>query len=414
MLHRSSRILFGAVVAGLAAHAGAQAQEAVELEVVRLSPHAILVSPAGPQPTNTIAVETERGIVVIDPGISPIVAGAKRERIAEEFGRRDFAYVIDTHEHGDHTYGNQAFDDATIVGHAAVPLKMEAGEEQRERTRAQITAVLPHLRERLAGLDPGSEEASGLQETIAFYDALANGLGDGFRLTPPTETFGDRMTLELGDQSAELIWFGKAHSDTDILIFFPREGLLATGDLFFPDNDLYIDSERVPFLSRWAEKLDWILDPARDIRTIVPGHGDPLPLEEVARIRDFVAAERPGFDGKRSAFFAFRDVYEDEGVEAGLRAMDDLGSQPDAYFFLHPEFDSFVYGLMLEDRLDQAIPLFEKLAELFPEVPNAFDSLGEAYIRAERTEAAEAAFQRCLALDPDHENARRRLDEIRG
>ena len=94
--------------------------------------------------------------------------------------------------------------------------------------------------------------------------------------------------------------------------------------------------------------------------------------------------------------------------------LDELKAQPERFYFFHGEFDSFVYRLMLDDDLHRAIPLFEKLADLFPEVPNAFDSLGEAYLRADREDEAATAFEQCLELDPDHQNARRRLSEIGG
>ena len=84
------------------------------------------------------------------------------------------------------------------------------------------------------------------------------------------------------------------------------------------------------------------------------------------------------------------------------------------YYFFHPEFDSFVYRMMLDEDLERAVPLFEKLAVLFPSVPNAFDSLGEAYLRQEKREKAAAAFERCLELDPEHRNARTRLRELGG
>ena len=414
MKRMSALFQIGCAVGFFTTGAAAQTADKLHIDVVRLSDRVLIARPTGPQPTNTIAVATERGIVVVDPGISPALAEAKRRRIAEEFGRNDFLYAVDTHDHGDHTYGNQAFADLTIVGHRDVPSGMEANDQARERTRTQINAALPRLRERLAGMEAGSEAAESLGETIAFYEAVASGLGEGFRLTPPTETFADRESLDLGDDTLELVYFGKAHSDTDILVFFTREGLLATGDLFYPDNDLYIDSERVPFLSRWADNLDWILDPDTGVRTVVPGHEDPLPLEEVARIRDFVREQAPLFEGKSSAFFDFRDTFRKDGVEAGLRRMSELKEQPDRFYFLHPEFDSFVYRLMLDDHLGDAIPLFEKLAKLFPEKPNAFDSLGEAYFRADRKDEAKAAFQRCLELDPENRNARARLAELGG
>jgi len=390
----------------------ASGQDAVELKVVRISDHAIIVRHKVPQFTNMIALDTQDGIVVIDAGSSAAVAAAARERIQEEFGKDRFAYLINTHDHGDHTYGNQAFADVTIVGHQDVQAQMEAGEERRHQTRQQLEGAVAGLTQRLAGMEPGSDQAEGLQKTITYYRTLAEGLGEGFRLTPPNRTFTDEMTLDLGDRTLELSYFGKAHSDTDILIFCPEEGLLATGDLFSPGNDLYIDSERVPFIPRWLENLDWVLSEGTEVNTVLPAHEDPLPLEELTRVRESVRERKAALDGKESAFFDFRDVYEQDGVDAALQRMDELKAQPDAFFFFHAEFDSFVYRLMLDEDLEQAIPLFEKLAILFPEVPNAFDSLGEAYMRADRLDEAVSAFQKCLELDPEHQNAQRRLAEI--
>lgn len=391
-----------------------QGQETVEFDVVHLSDHAVIVRQAGPQPTNLIALNAGVGIVVIDTGVSTAVAEAARRRIEEIFGRADFAYLINTHEHGDHTYGNQAFADVTIVGHREVPARMEANETQRHRTHQQVMAGLAALGERMAGMDPASEEAARLQGTVAYYQLLATGLGEAFRLTPPTVTFSQDTTLDLGDSALELVWFGKAHSDSDILIFWPEEGLLATGDLFAPGYDPYLDSERVSFLPRWTEMLNWALDQERGVKTVVPAHGDTLSISELVRVRDYVKTQQDLLEGKSSAFLDFRETFEGEGLEAALRRMDELRAQPDAFFFFHAEFDSFVYGLMLEEALDQAIPLFEKLAVLFPEVPNAFDSLGEAYLRAEREEEASTAFDTCLQLDPEHQNAQRRLAQIKG
>ena len=390
----------------------ASGQDAVELKVVRISDHAIIVRHKVPQFTNMIALDTQDGIVVIDAGSSAAVAAAARERIQEEFGKDRFAYLINTHDHGDHTYGNQAFADVTIVGHQDVQAQMEAGEERRHQTRQQLEGAVAGLTQRLAGMEPGSDQAEGLEKTITYYRTLAEGLGEGFRLTPPTRTFTDEMTLDLGDRTLELSYFGKAHSDTDILIFCPEEGLLATGDLFSPGNDLYIDSERVPFIPRWLGNLDWVLSEGTEVNTVLPAHEDPLPLEELTRVRESVRERKAALDGKESAFFDFRDVYEQDGVDAALQRMDELKAQPDAFFFFHAEFDSFVYRLMLDEDLEQAIPLFEKLAILFPEVPNAFDSLGEAYMRADRLDEAVSAFQKCLELDPEHQNAQRRLAEI--
>ena len=55
---------------------------------------------------NVIAIQTQKGIVVIDAMCSPITAQRVRELIIQEFNRSDFAYLINTHHDFDHSWGN--------------------------------------------------------------------------------------------------------------------------------------------------------------------------------------------------------------------------------------------------------------------------------------------------------------------
>ena len=399
----------------LATNAELHAQDfpPVPTEVVQLSDRAIIVRVLGPQATNVIALDSDAGIIVIDTEVSPVLARAIRNRIEETFGRSDFAYVINTHHHGDHTYGNQVFEDAMIVGMAEVPSRMAEAEQSREGTIQQLTAGLSGLRQALAGTDPGTEESGSLKATISYYEAVLTGLTDGFRLTAPALTFNDRMELRAGDLTLELVYYGQAHSKTDILIFCPELNLVATGDIFVPGEDPYLDSERWLQLDRWLENLDRMLGPSYAGATLIPGHGDNLSPGDLQVAKAFAQAKKAEFSGKGSAFFAFRDAYEAGGLEAGLLELDELRAHPDGHFFIHDEFDSFVYRLMVDGEENVAVRLFEKLAALFPHAPNAFDSLGEAYLRTGDGEKAQRAFQRCIQLDPDHQNANTRLEELR-
>ena len=63
------------------------------------------------------AIATQKGIVVIDAGITSSLTAKYRKIMEQEFGRNDFAYLINTHGHHDHTGGNRVFKDAKITGH---------------------------------------------------------------------------------------------------------------------------------------------------------------------------------------------------------------------------------------------------------------------------------------------------------
>ena len=110
---------------------------------------------------------TAKGIVVIDTTGDPVVDRELRRIIARELGRDDFAVLINTHEHDDHTGGNAVYADCEIVGHELVgpamasshgegPRRIEWGERRVAELEKQVAALAaddadgPRLREELA------------------------------------------------------------------------------------------------------------------------------------------------------------------------------------------------------------------------------------------------------------------------
>ena len=114
-----------AVVASLllaVSWAGAEEIAGLPLHVQKLGDRAIRVWIGDHAPTTSVvAFATEKGIVVVDTFGAPKVDALLREVIARELGRSDFTYLINTHEHRDHTGGNSVYADCTIVGHELIP-----------------------------------------------------------------------------------------------------------------------------------------------------------------------------------------------------------------------------------------------------------------------------------------------------
>jgi glyoxylase-like metal-dependent hydrolase (beta-lactamase superfamily II) len=98
------------VVPSASAQARSQAPSDLGITVRRLSPRTAVVN-VGPWNNSYLAIATQRGIVVIDSGFSKTIARAVREAIEAEFKRSDFAYLIVSHEHSDHVFGNSAYSD---------------------------------------------------------------------------------------------------------------------------------------------------------------------------------------------------------------------------------------------------------------------------------------------------------------
>lgn len=165
-------------------------------------------------------------------------------------------WVVNTHWHGDHSFGNAAFD-APIYAHATVPGMLAAwGEEM----RAALVRRAPQAAEELA-------------DTV---------------ITPPTETFASARTLDLGDRQVSLTHLGRGHTEGDIVLRVLDADVLYAGDL--------IKSATPPSYSPGAFPLEWpaTLDAVASLLTpgsvVVPGHGPFVDLAFLTRQRDELAA----------------------------------------------------------------------------------------------------------------------------
>jgi cyclase len=153
--------------------------------------------------------------------------------------------LVNTHHHGDHTYGNSLFGGATIVGH--------------ENCRAALIAT---------GM-PGN---TGIWEPVDWGDVT---------LAPPTLTFADRVRLWSDDQPLEVSYVGQAaHTTGDSLVWLPDQEVLFCGDLLFNGG--------TPFLLMGSVRgaIDVLTNVVAPIpaRTIVPGHGAPCDRQLIGTI----------------------------------------------------------------------------------------------------------------------------------
>lgn len=177
--------------------------------------------------------------IVTDGGHSALVdtaATAERardlRRTALRLASRPPRAVVNTHFHGDHTYGNFVFPEALVVGH--------------ERTRDMARAAGLHMAE--------------LWPDVCWGD---------IEITPPDLTFRDRTTLHVGDVRAELLHVGPAaHTTDDTIVWLPDQGVLFTGDLVMNGVTPFCVMGSVEGSLRALDRLR-----ALDATVIVPGHG---------------------------------------------------------------------------------------------------------------------------------------------
>jgi glyoxylase-like metal-dependent hydrolase (beta-lactamase superfamily II) len=181
-------------------------------------------------------------------------------------------WVINSHWHFDHVFGNQRFVERS---HEAVPA-----------TGAAVCADLElwgHADLPTALLDDVDSMRAVLRE---FYGDEQGDEFDQVVLTPPSNLVIDRHMIDLGDRGVELAHLGRGHTGNDLVAIMADAGVVFAGDL--------IEESQPPVYGDDSHPLDWpatvraLVDTGAGI--FVPGHGDVMLSAAAATQADELAA----------------------------------------------------------------------------------------------------------------------------
>jgi len=92
------------------------------------------------------------------------------------------------------------------------------------------------------------------------------------------------MIVYVGEYLAEVYFPGPAHTMGDLIVYFPKQQAVATGDLFLNRSCPAMDRGDA---RNWIRALDQLLD--RPLRVAVPGHFEVGTREDLAKFRDYLA-----------------------------------------------------------------------------------------------------------------------------
>lgn len=267
---------------------------------------------------NLTAIQTRLGLVLIDTEMSPRIMAPIKAKLERTLGRNDWVYVINTHAHDSHAGGNSLFPKATIVGHENLAADMDEwlvrrqtdpGWRMRELRRIDqfiqnFTAALPHA----SGRSPA--EARQVRGEIRFWELQRQDLQDSYPIVKPQLTFRDNHTLDLGDVRVQLIFFGKSHSTSDILIYVPQERVLITGGAIYQRAQFPEISEqsRLNDVQRALTVLNQLAAPGVQIDYVIPSHSPLLAKADLLPVRDYYQRMLTGLRAAREQGLTFEQV----------------------------------------------------------------------------------------------------------
>lgn len=210
-------------------------------------------TPANSFGANAGIIIGKDGIIVVDT----LVSAREAQRFINDIRKvsdKPFKYVINTHYHLDHTFGNAEFEKlgAIIISHEYDRINLQNNGE----------AVL---------------------KNAAAY-GLTEGDMEGTKLAYPSLTFPYRMYITAGSQEVALIYPGPSHTSGSIMVYLPDKKILFAGDILFTGYH--------PFLAEgdmksWTRVLDSIM--SMDVDIIIPGHGPVSGKKDLKEMKEYLA-----------------------------------------------------------------------------------------------------------------------------
>lgn len=189
-------------------------------------------------PGNTSVLVTNQGLVLVDNKFEIDFDNLMAQ--IRKISNQPIRYVINTHYHGDHSGGNA---------------KMQA-------QNVQVVASERARRKMVETNQPGA----------------------------PNVTLDDSVRLYLGGKRVEVHHFGRAHTDGDVVAYFPDHRVVAMGDMYTVGDGLppLVDYPGGGSTREWPRSLEGAL--ALDFDTAIPGHGKPSTKGDLAKYRDNLTA----------------------------------------------------------------------------------------------------------------------------
>jgi cyclase len=271
---------------GLSTLAAAAAEDLFDLQRVADGVYAALAKPRTPINCNAAVVVYDEGVLVVDTHSRPSSATALIAQV-RTVTDKPVRYAVNTHFHWDHAQGNHAYPVAfprqvSIVASEATrenlaSMGMQRVKDQLAAGPGQVEDLKKHIAAEAdsAGKAKLQEDLRQQEEYLAEIKSL--------ELTLPDLTFDKSMILHRPDRDIVLLFLGRGHTSGDVVVYLPKQRVVATGDLLHGWMPFMGDS----YPPEWVATLD-ALDKL-EFDHIVGGHGSVKPKAHLRFFRSYLA-----------------------------------------------------------------------------------------------------------------------------
>ena len=246
MMTRFRPLAATALVIGLASAAGAQQQQdfsAVQIKATKLADNFYTLEGQGGMIGALVGPD---GVFMVDSQFAPLTE--KIVAAIKQISDRPIKFLVNTHQHPDHTGGNENF------------AKLGVTVISRDELRGRLAAT--------------------------------TGRGAVPPAALPMLTYKGAITLHMNGEEVRLIPVPAAHTDGDTMIHFVKANVLMPGDFYRSVQYPNIDRANGGSLKGMLDGFNTIIEIANPTTKIVPGHGGVVDEKAVAEHRDMTIALR--------------------------------------------------------------------------------------------------------------------------
>ncbi len=195
-------------------------------------------------------------------------------KASKQFTNKEPSFVINSHYHTDHLFGNRKFPLETPI--ICCSETLSTFQENLDDTLQRWKGIAKQELERTNEIIKEETEPTKILEYNNDIKTYSEILEDSFSLRPPDFIIDGSFIIEGTENKVQVIYIGDAHTPGDMVAYFEKEKIVFMGDLLFEETDpnWYTTTDPAPRPTNPQRLCDTLIEyMEKDIDIYIPGHG---------------------------------------------------------------------------------------------------------------------------------------------